>query len=71
MIKEFKNGDVVLLNSGSPVMTIRNIYIETVGNKSYNVAYCEWFMNGLVQAYHFQLTSLKFYIAKNTIKLFD
>ena len=64
MITGFKNGDTVLLKSGSPVMTIRNIYIETVGDKSYETVYCEWFMNGFVQAYHFQLTSLKYYISK-------
>ena len=64
IMEEFKDGDAVLLNSGSPIMTIRNTYNETVGVKTYKVAHCEWFMDGWAQSYNFQQSSLKHYVPK-------
>jgi uncharacterized protein YodC (DUF2158 family) len=52
---KFNKGDTVMLNgSESPVMTVSH-YSAPNDNK----VFCEWFLNGMVQAHFFYETSLK------------
>ena len=44
MDKKLKAGDIVILKSGSPKMTIQNI---TPCNDGNNSAYCIWFVNNI------------------------
>jgi uncharacterized protein YodC (DUF2158 family) len=67
-MEDFQAGNVVLLQSGSPVMTISKITDETISGVLHKVAHCEWFINGFPQVYNFQLTSLKHFVPKETKK---
>jgi uncharacterized protein YodC (DUF2158 family) len=65
---EFKAGDVVLLKSGSPIMTLRNVFKEKFGEETIDEAYCEWFVCGFPEGRTFAVTSLKHHVTKEVKK---
>ena len=54
----FKKGDIVVLNSGSPSMTIEKIYTTSGGD---NKVDCAWFVDKEVKTHSFSAEALKLY----------
>lgn len=52
MEKKFKQGDLVKLKSGSPVMTVSQYFHE--GDPAYEAILCKWFENAKLNKGYFK-----------------
>jgi uncharacterized protein YodC (DUF2158 family) len=50
-MKEYKTGDLVMLKSGSPVMTVKSV-------SSVDLVWCQWFSGKKLEAGQFAMASL-------------
>lgn len=64
MAQKFKTGDVVILKSGSPPMTVReyNSYVDSnLKNQTSDDVVCDWFLDGETKQGVFPENSLEPY----------
>jgi uncharacterized protein YodC (DUF2158 family) len=66
--KELKKGDVVMLKSGGPKMTVRNSGENRPGLMPLKWVQCIWFEGNTVYEYNFDQRVLKLVSSKNQPK---
>ena len=69
MANKFKHGDIVVMKSGGPPMTIDKVpgdQISKFGNDTYDEYHCEWFKGATAQQSNFGEHLLETYVPPKT-----